>query len=49
MANMVGATVGAICTALIEGPLELFRHQAQAGLISGNLFKEMVNCVKTQV
>lgn len=48
-ANMVGATVGAIMTALVEGPLELFRHQAQAGLISGNLFREMNNVVKKQV
>lgn len=48
-ANMVGATVGAVMTALVEGPLELFRHQAQAGLISGNLFKEMGNVVRTQV
>eukprot|EP00198_Chlamydomonas_reinhardtii_P001375 XP_001690711.1 predicted protein [Chlamydomonas reinhardtii] len=47
-ANMVGATVGAIMTALVEGPLELFRHQAQAGLISGNLFREMNNVVKKQ-
>ncbi|KXZ43612.1 hypothetical protein GPECTOR_85g342 [Gonium pectorale] len=47
-ANMVGATVGAIATALVEGPLELFRHQAQAGLISGNLFREMGNVVRTQ-
>ncbi|GLC60541.1 hypothetical protein PLESTB_001624900 [Pleodorina starrii] len=47
-ANMVGATVGAIMTALVEGPLELFRHQAQAGLISGNLFREMRNVVRTQ-
>ncbi|EFJ49599.1 hypothetical protein VOLCADRAFT_89479 [Volvox carteri f. nagariensis] len=47
-ANMVGATVGAIATALVEGPLELFRHQAQAGLISGNLFREMANVVRTR-
>ncbi|GIL80177.1 hypothetical protein Vretifemale_9357 [Volvox reticuliferus] len=47
-ANMAGATVGAVMTALVEGPLELFRHQAQAGLISGNLFREMKNVVRTQ-
>ncbi|GFR49742.1 hypothetical protein Agub_g11899 [Astrephomene gubernaculifera] len=47
-ANMVGATAGAILTALVEGPLELFRHQAQAGIISGNLFKEMGHVVRTQ-
>ncbi|KAG2424442.1 hypothetical protein HXX76_014495 [Chlamydomonas incerta] len=47
-ANMVGATVGALMTALVEGPLELFRHQAQAGIISGNLFREMSNVVKKQ-
>lgn len=41
--------VGAIATALVEGPLELFRHQAQAGLISGNLFREMRNVIRTQV
>ncbi len=46
---MVGATVGALTTALVEGPLELFRHQAQAGLISGNLIKEMATTVRTQV
>ncbi|KAG2497459.1 hypothetical protein HYH03_004614 [Edaphochlamys debaryana] len=47
-ANMVGATVGAVMTALVEGPLELFRHQAQAGVISGNLFKEMSSVVRKQ-
>ena len=36
-------------TALVEGPLELFRHQAQAGIISGNLFHEMRHVVRTQV
>jgi hypothetical protein len=33
--------MGAFCTAIIESPVELFRHQAQAGIISGNLLQEM--------
>lgn len=32
----------------MESPVELFRHQAQAGLISGNLVKEMANSVRNQ-
>lgn len=36
-ANLIAAAAGAFATALVESPVELFRHQAQAGLISGNL------------
>mmetsp|Transcript_26483 Transcript_26483/g.67332 ORF Transcript_26483/g.67332 Transcript_26483/m.67332 type:complete len:462 (-) Transcript_26483:520-1905(-) len=45
-ANMFAAIVGALATALIESPVELFRHQAQAGLISGNLVAEMGRAVR---
>ncbi|KAJ9506965.1 hypothetical protein QJQ45_016546, partial [Haematococcus lacustris] len=40
-ANLIAAVVGALATALVESPVELFRHRAQAGLISGHLIMEM--------
>ncbi|GAX73771.1 hypothetical protein CEUSTIGMA_g1222.t1 [Chlamydomonas eustigma] len=45
-ANLIAAALGALATALVESPVELFRHQAQAGLISGNLIKEMATSVR---
>ncbi|KAG1679403.1 hypothetical protein FOA52_007694 [Chlamydomonas sp. UWO 241] len=45
-ANMIAAAVGAFSTAIVESPVELFRHQAQAGIISGNLMREMGNSVR---
>lgn len=48
-ANLVAATVGALATALVESPCELFRHQAQAGTVSGNFLREMVASVQKHV
>jgi hypothetical protein len=48
-ANMLAAGVGAIATALVESPVELFRHQAQAGVGGGNFVHEMANTVRKQV
>lgn len=31
----------------LQSPVELFRHKAQAGIISGNLFAEMGKSMKT--
>lgn len=48
-ANMLAATIGAIATALVESPVELFRHRAQAGGLSGSFIQEMVTTVQKQV
>jgi hypothetical protein len=34
-ANLTAASVGALVTALVESPAELFRHRAQAGTLGG--------------
>lgn len=47
--NLMAAAVGALATALVESPVELFRHQAQAGLGSGNFLQEMVTAVQRKV
>lgn len=44
-ANFIGAGAGALCTALVESPIEEFRHRAQAGVISGSLGKEMARSI----
>lgn len=46
-ANAIAAMVGAFCTAMVESPIELFRHKAQAGLISGNLVQEMSRTIRS--
>lgn len=48
-ANMLAASIGALATALVESPVELFRHQAQAGTVGGNFMQEMAKTVRTQV
>jgi hypothetical protein len=48
-ANMLAASIGALATALVESPVELFRHQAQAGNVSGNVLQEMVTSVRKNV
>lgn len=48
-ANLMAATVGAIATALVESPVELFRHQAQAGSVGSNFLQEMVTSVRKNV
>ncbi|GFH08152.1 uncharacterized protein HaLaN_03069, partial [Haematococcus lacustris] len=45
-ANLIAAVVGALATALVESPVELFRHRAQAGLISGHLIMEMSKAMR---
>lgn len=48
-ANLMAATVGALATALVESPVELFRHQAQAGSVGSNFLQEMVTSVRKNV
>ena len=48
-ANMMAASIGAIATALVESPVELFRHQAQAGTVGGNFVQEMATSVRKNV
>ena len=48
-ANMMAASIGALATALVESPVELFRHRAQAGTVSGDFMQEMVTTVRKQV
>lgn len=48
-ANMLAASIGALATALVESPVELFRHQAQAGTVNGNFVQEMVTSVRKNV
>ncbi|WIA22871.1 hypothetical protein OEZ86_009816 [Tetradesmus obliquus] len=45
-ANLLAATVGALATALVESPVEMFRHQAQAGVGNGNFLSEMVTSMQ---
>lgn len=45
-ANMLAASIGALATALVESPVELFRHQAQAGTVGGNFVQEMATSVR---
>ena len=47
--NLMAAADGALATALVESPVELFRHQAQAGVGGGNFLQEMVNTVHRKV
>lgn len=48
-ANMLAASIGALATALVESPVELFRHQAQAGNVGGNFVQEMATSVRKNV
>lgn len=45
-ANIFAAVVAALCTAVVEAPIELFRHNAQAGLVKGSFIKEMFRVLK---
>ena len=40
-ANVLAAVLAAAATAVVEAPLELFRHSSQAGQFQGNFVKEM--------
>lgn len=46
LANLFAAVVGALSTALVESPVELFRHQAQVGMVGNNFLGEMVTAVR---
>jgi solute carrier family 25 S-adenosylmethionine transporter 26 len=46
VANILAATFAAFVTAVIEAPVELFRHNQQAGLVSRHFFHEMVSAVR---
>jgi hypothetical protein len=41
MVNMWSAAITAAVTALVEAPLELFRHNSQAGQLQGNFVRAM--------
>jgi hypothetical protein len=41
LVNCGAAVITAAITALVESPLELFRHNSQAGQIQGNFLREM--------
>lgn len=45
-ANITAAALAAIITAVVEAPVELFRHNAQAGIVKANFMKEMVRVTK---
>lgn len=45
-ANVTAAALAAIITAVVEAPVELFRHNAQAGLVKANFLKEMVKVTR---
>jgi hypothetical protein len=40
-ANVLAAVLTAAATAVVEAPLELFRHNSQAGQFQGNFVREM--------
>jgi len=40
-ATAFAAVVGAVATALVESPCDLYRHLAQAGMIQGNFLSEV--------
>ena len=45
-ANIAAAVLAASVTAVVESPVELFRHNQQAGLIKGDFLREMVTVVR---
>lgn len=47
-ATFAAAAVAAVATALVESPVELFRHNAQAGLVAPNFMREMVATVRKE-
>lgn len=46
IANLSAAGIGALCTALIESPVEEYRHKSQAGVIKGSLGGEMIGSIR---
>ncbi|KAG2442226.1 hypothetical protein HYH02_009710 [Chlamydomonas schloesseri] len=47
-ATFAAAAFAAVATALVESPVELFRHNAQAGLVQSNFMAEMVATVRRE-
>ncbi|KAG2491952.1 hypothetical protein HYH03_009684 [Edaphochlamys debaryana] len=47
-ATFGAAAFAALATALVESPVELFRHNAQAGLVQSNFLREMVTTVRRE-
>lgn len=47
-ANLAASVAAGLMGGLVEGPLELFKHQAQAGQISGSLFSHMAGTVQSR-
>ena len=48
MANVMAAILAAALTAVVESPVELFRHNQQAGLIKGDFMREMLSTVRRE-
>mmetsp|Transcript_2226 Transcript_2226/g.5697 ORF Transcript_2226/g.5697 Transcript_2226/m.5697 type:complete len:592 (+) Transcript_2226:140-1915(+) len=44
--NVLASIFTAIATALVESPVELFRHNQQAGTVQGNFMREMLLTVR---
>ena len=47
-ATFGAAAFAALATALVESPVELFRHNAQAGLVQSNFMAEMAATVRSR-
>lgn len=48
LVNMLAAALAALATAVVESPVELFRHNQQAGLVKGDFMREMASVVRRQ-
>lgn len=47
-ANLMAASAAAVVGAFLEAPMELFKHQTQAGQLQGNMLKNMVQAFKVR-
>lgn len=45
-ANIIAACCAALVGAAVEAPLELFKHQTQAGLLQGNMLRHMLGALQ---
>jgi hypothetical protein len=45
-ANVIAALSAALVGAVVEAPLELFKHQTQAGLLQGNMLRNMLGALQ---
>ena len=48
IANSAAAVLSAFITAVVESPVEPFRHNQQAGIIKGDFMREMVTSVQRE-